>query len=438
MKHLLTIAISLLSASSFAASHCVREAASGDNDGTDWDNAYTELPASLTRGDTYYVADGTYDSYTLDDNESGTAVITIKKATAADHGPATGWSAGYGGQAVWNSLFRIKRSNVVFDGVYRNESDWFDGDAYGFKIQEQGNWVHLETGHESTPMSNITVNCLFIAAQVGVLPVQGSGNTPYAIMNVGDNALMNRGYVFRRVYVLGSNNPFFVRQTISPVIEYCASWGAVGSAVFHGEIVNGFYLYYGGPTVRYCHFRDAYNGALGGEEGGGTGVIALAEVANAYIYGNIVERYFAGNGFVAAGWDNDNIKVFNNTITGGGANTPTVHFPNPDNGKTGTGNEAYNNINIDCVQVSYSGVGTFAYNSTLGTTSLVSYATSDFRLAMATVAGTNLGATFSSDLLGYTRGWDGVWDRGAFEFGYPDTVSTVNRLIIDGTLRFGQ
>jgi len=93
------------------------------------------------------------------------------------------------------------------------------------------------------------------------------------------------------------------------------------------------------------------------------------------------------------------------------------------------------------VQVSYAGVGTFAYNSTLYTSNLVDYAGSDFRLAMATVAGTNLSslnASYAIDLLGYTRGWDGVWDRGAFEYGYPDTASAVNRLIVNGTLRFGQ
>ena len=42
------------------ANRYVREAAAGANDGTDWTNAYTTLPASLTRGDTYYVADGAY------------------------------------------------------------------------------------------------------------------------------------------------------------------------------------------------------------------------------------------------------------------------------------------------------------------------------------------------------------------------------------------
>jgi hypothetical protein len=42
-----------------AANHYVRAGASGNGSGADWTNAYTDLPGSLTRGDTYYVAAGT-------------------------------------------------------------------------------------------------------------------------------------------------------------------------------------------------------------------------------------------------------------------------------------------------------------------------------------------------------------------------------------------
>jgi hypothetical protein len=40
----------------------------------------------------------------------------------------------------------------------------------------------------------------------------------------------------------------------------------------------------------------------------------------------------------------------------------------------------------------------------------------DFSLAFATNAGATLSATFGSDVNGNTRGEDGIWDRGAFEF----------------------
>src|SRR5688572_27397587 len=62
----------------------VRDGASGS--GADWSDALDDLPASLTRGKTYYIADGSYAAYLFDDADSGTSLITIKKATGSDHG----------------------------------------------------------------------------------------------------------------------------------------------------------------------------------------------------------------------------------------------------------------------------------------------------------------------------------------------------------------
>src|SRR5687768_17254029 len=62
------VALCLFAASAaLAADRYVRQGATGSGNGSDWTNAYTSLPASLVRGDTYYVADGTYAGYTFDD-----------------------------------------------------------------------------------------------------------------------------------------------------------------------------------------------------------------------------------------------------------------------------------------------------------------------------------------------------------------------------------
>jgi len=112
MKRFSIIFLLILSSVS-AASHHVRQDASGN--GNDWANAYGSLPSSLTRGDTYYIADGTYNSYDFDD--TGTQLITIKKATIADHGTNTGWQDSYGdGQAVFSSPLEFSTANWLFDG----------------------------------------------------------------------------------------------------------------------------------------------------------------------------------------------------------------------------------------------------------------------------------------------------------------------------------
>ncbi|HEY2932801.1 MAG TPA: hypothetical protein VGK99_13740, partial [Acidobacteriota bacterium] len=48
--------------------------------------------------------------------------------------------------------------------------------------------------------------------------------------------------------------------------------------------------------------------------------------------------------------------------------------------------------------------------------SLTDPADADFRLTAATRAGNVLSAPFTLDPNGTTRGTDGVWDRGAYEF----------------------
>ncbi len=94
----------------------VTETGAGTLDGSSWTNAmpglpydevhpYLDLPrARLTRGATYLLADGSYPGYVLDDQGGGEELITLRKATAADHGDDDGWDDAMGdGEAVFES-----------------------------------------------------------------------------------------------------------------------------------------------------------------------------------------------------------------------------------------------------------------------------------------------------------------------------------------------
>src|SRR5205807_10231505 len=84
--------------------HVVTPTGSGAMNGSDWNNAFAGLPATLVRGDTYYMASGNYPGYRFRTPESGTAPITIKKAVPTDQCTAAGWQASFGvGQAVWTT-----------------------------------------------------------------------------------------------------------------------------------------------------------------------------------------------------------------------------------------------------------------------------------------------------------------------------------------------
>jgi len=89
---------------------------SNSNSGIDWNNAWRQLPSDLFRGLTYYIADGSYNSYTFDDDPYAT-YITIKKATIDDHGTDTGWQSSYGdGTASFGNFIFSSTSHIIFDG----------------------------------------------------------------------------------------------------------------------------------------------------------------------------------------------------------------------------------------------------------------------------------------------------------------------------------
>src|SRR4051812_40389423 len=131
-----------------AANHFIRAGAAGTGSGADWANAYPHFsgacaPGFPVRGDTYYVAGETYTAPKFSVPESGTAVIIIKGATAADHGTSTGWLATYGvdvsqatfkfssyGSYPGNAAIYISSSYWVFDG-----NTGTDGvpSSYGFR-----------------------------------------------------------------------------------------------------------------------------------------------------------------------------------------------------------------------------------------------------------------------------------------------------------------
>jgi hypothetical protein len=155
----------LLADSTQAATGCdgvgncyVRAGAAGSGNGSDWTNAYTDLPASLQRGTTYYVAAGTYPPHVFNDPDAGSALITVKAPTVALHGTDTGWNNLYQGQALWECLTTScniwdvsHEDDIVFDGSYCNPQSPYSNictSGYGFKLFANGLGGAGNTGND--------------------------------------------------------------------------------------------------------------------------------------------------------------------------------------------------------------------------------------------------------------------------------------------------
>jgi len=415
------------------ADHYVRSDASGDNSGLDWENAYTQLPAALMRGETYYLADGSYGLYTFDDPVSGTQVITVRKATVADHGTDTGWQDGYGDGVA--EFQQIMITTGYFD---------LDGATGG----GPGSW---KTGHGMLFTQDAGIDRTFIVIAEGVSNVS---IRRIKFMEVGDieqgrygaNGILNATTVYdllvERCYFENLNGlPFFFRGGSGVTIQHNFSGDICGCSVWSSDWhCEGLVLH----SLSDVDYRWNYISEC--PSSGGFVKNSSSTSSSVRIYGNIFRDGYAVNCNTGScpGW-----RIFNNTFATGGGSV----------GGDGARIDwmVYNNIVFD------SGAGAMppshGYNLFIQPTNsscdmnagesenvITRYPSNcdliidvsdpfinswgdmpeDFRLAHAVADWDGYDVCrldtcddvrrYNYDLLGSERGVDGSWDRGALEY----------------------
>src|SRR5262245_5014430 len=102
----------------WATNFAVCPSATGSGNGSDWNNcaAWSSLSPARGSGNTYYLADGSYGSKTLSTAQSGSTVITLKKAIEADHGPSIGWVSTLGDGTASMGVLTINSGYWTIDG----------------------------------------------------------------------------------------------------------------------------------------------------------------------------------------------------------------------------------------------------------------------------------------------------------------------------------
>jgi len=426
MKHLLftifflaMLFFSVLSAE--AANRYVRAGATGANNGTDWTNAYTTLPASLVRGNTYFIADGTYAGYTFDDDASGTTLITIKKATTSSHGTDTGWVSTYGdGQAVFGGL-QFTRPYYTIDGVSRNESNWKDYNAYGIQVSEI-RASRLDGGHSPSgecSADNLTFNYLHVGTDTTTWAT-GTDSRSLYLGGFGSGATACQNWTFSHG---------LIQNTLEVQCAGCSDLLIEKTYFYSGwskEAIRG-QIFGDRVTVRWNVFEDAC------QMKPGTTDRCTAEIAawdgtsfsDWKIYGNVFYKSYKdpqnSNGVVIvgdAGWGGaigpttSNSVASNNTIAGFGVNSGTRVIML----EGGSGNVVRNNLAYDCLEPATFTANTTSNNFYSTSNPFTNYAGKNFHLSSATTAGTTLASPYNTDMDGNTRGADGTWDIGAYEY----------------------
>jgi hypothetical protein len=422
MRWLLPLLLALAAISSQAAERYVRQGASGNGSGSDWANAYTALPSSLNRGDTYYFADGTYGGRTFSDNASGTTPITIKKCTAADHGTEVGYNAAYcDGKATINGTWAFTRPHYVIDGATRNEANWKDHAAYGFTVSGGFRASRLDGGHVGGDCSadNITIRNVHVG---NTSTSYASSNGQFYIAGFGGGSVACENWTISRV----------LAQNVEIGIQ-CA--GCKGLLVEHSywyigwakESIRG-QVHASDMTVRWSIFEDSCQKDPADATSGCTAEIGIWDGGdgafdNVKIYGNVFYKttsehnsdavILVGGGPNWAGSPTNNSLAYNNTIAGYQSGSARIQI----NG--GSGNTCRNNVwyGVSSAVGTGASCNTSTSNVTLTGTPFINYAGGNFQLSAATVAGVALPSPYNTDLRGIARGGDGTWDLGAYEYG---------------------
>jgi len=309
LRTLIAVVLVAIAQVANAQTYCVRADATGTGSGADWNNAFRTLPATLVRGATYYIADGSYPGYTCDDRESGLVPITIKKATGGQHGPDLGWQGAYGdGQATFGT-FTIMTDNWVIDGVVGGgPGSWTTGHGFrvngSIQINPTYNNVYTWQVGVDNGGDNVTLRHIEI---VGSL-------TPGTEDAVSDNN--NEGLFLSHLYTHETDNcPLNLFYTSNVTWEYSYVGRFTGSPEFHSEIL---FLYgKGNVSMRYNVFTWV-------QSTGGL-MINNPDRGAVEIYGNVFYKRdgdtwaYGGDGVIGT-WINrsdiacHNVSVFNNTF----------------------------------------------------------------------------------------------------------------------------
>jgi hypothetical protein len=399
----------------------------------------------LTRGDTYYIADGTYGGYTFDDADSGSTWIYIKKATVSAHGTSTGWSDTYGdGTATFTGQFLIRTNYLEIDGVTGGGPGNWEG-PFGFKSitdQSIAGTAPRNFYFDTSGKGNYITFTHIEATKTNVNPTSTdiddwNDSILYALF-IGSYSNVTISYCWWHY----SGRGMFYWNPTSSIVEY----SKLGNNIYYSPVQNGHsdvILIYNGlanMTVRYNYFYDV--GSSGAINCLGTNNSAVNGV---YIYGNI----FDGNNtnpywWISCGWSDlaqipSNWKIYNNTFI----NLRDGAFVGAFN-DGGSGNEMKNNIfwytpgtgprfvnmiphgtSTKQVDNDYNWyTGDTYYNSYGEANSInggsadpfVNNATGNYTLSNP-ISGLNLGSPYNYDMQGAIHGADGVWDRGAYEYG---------------------
>ena len=217
----------------------------GSGNGASWSTpASPAIINSSGAGDVIYMAGGSYgNGIPVNASGSASSPLTIKRATAADHGADTGWSASMDSQAVFNTGWLVSGKFVTIDGNCWKPPGM--PTKFGFLIKHASGTKGIDAGGSA---GNLTVKNVAVPGP----GINGSKAEADGI-HFPSNSLISGCAVYDTDALL-----FAWKGNTGTTIEYCYLYNASSNIVYSGNsqdphpdvIYSGGMLYQG--TVRYC------------------------------------------------------------------------------------------------------------------------------------------------------------------------------------------
>lgn len=416
MKTLFTLLLCLLALTTKADKYF---SVSGGGSGSDWSSPATfSIGALAARGTTNWLADGSYGSVTFNQALSGSTHAIIKKATVATHGTSTGWSDTMGDGQGNFGWFTIHTGYLILDGSKRNESNWKDGASYGFRITKLTASIFDSDAAHFSVFAHVDMGGTYSDTYY-------SGMKEALYLHTQHDITVSRCFLHNGLPAIAQ-----LAGTYNFTNEY-SWWGpGWGKEAIRGGNNNPSHDW----VIRYNKF---WNSSQTDPDDGSSGITAEIGIwdystanglDNIAVYGNWFFNQYSGgrnaiiviggNGSSWAGTSSANSKVYNNTFAGiaddGAFGAVLI------NGSTG---EAKNNLFYNCAggaNATAISATTVANNVSNASNPFVSYSGLDWRIT-GDIAGASLSSPFNIDPLGVTRGSDGTFDVGAFEYDSGNT-----------------
>ena len=466
MKSFISFVFLFCTLSLDAATIKVGVSSAGSGNGSDWNNKAGWSALTFVRGNVYELEDGSYPTKAYTTATSSTQTITIRKAIPSNQVGVAGWSDSMGdGQALIACPVLIKSDYWIFDGVTRTTGET----GYGLVIDNHTAPVTNSCILLGDTSPSSAAHCTFRYVEVygsgrtndtiqddGIVTANSGGSTDVTIQfcyfhdfDATAMAFRNTSNILIEDTVLKRNDSTPINHAEGIVVAATAGFTLRRSKVSDMEGTAGLATPYAGThtcsniAIYSCVFESPSTPL---REAAGAAISIFGCTVNGYCY--IVGNTFVG--FQSSKYTGaTDYKTTNGSITVGvGQSTTVANLVIQDN------------IWVLCEQIINPGVDanatltsfTWSHNGYYSTTStadpdathkqifgsnpIPNWTSGNYALAFATTAGAILSSPYNTDFAGATRGADGVWDRGAYEYsaGGGNPSATVTSLSVDNLI----